>query len=126
MAPTKKDTKAKKAPVKFTIDCSSPANDGILDTATFEKFLHDRVKVGGRTGNLGEAITIARAAGNHSLTITVSGNTQLSKRYLKYLTKKFLKKYQLRDWLRVVASSKTAYELRYFNIAEGGDEEDDE
>jgi large subunit ribosomal protein L22e len=38
------------------------------------------------------------------------------KRYLKYLTKKFLKKNKLRDWLRVIANSKESYELRYFNI----------
>lgn len=37
-------------------------------------------------------------------------------RYMKYLTKKFLKKHELRDWLRVIANSKDAYELRYFNI----------
>lgn len=36
--------------------------------------------------------------------------------YMKYLTKKFLKKHELRDWLRVIANSKDAYELRYFNI----------
>lgn len=46
------------------------------------------------------------------------------KRYLKYLTKKFLKKNQLRDWLHVIASDKQTYELRYFNI--GQDEEDEE
>ena len=38
-------------------------------------------------------------------------------RYLKYLTKKYLKKNNLRDWLRVVANSKTSYELRYFNVS---------
>lgn len=27
-------------------------------------------------------------------------------RYLKYLTKKFLKKHNVRDWLRVIASNK--------------------
>ena len=27
-------------------------------------------------------------------------------RYLKYLTKKYLKKYSVRDWLRVIASNK--------------------
>ena len=37
-------------------------------------------------------------------------------RYLKYLTKKYLKKNNLRDWLRVVANTKTSYELRYFNV----------
>jgi len=35
---------------------------------------------------------------------------------LKYLTKKFLKKNKLRDWLRVIAITKEASELRYFNI----------
>ncbi|EJW76940.1 60S ribosomal protein L22, partial [Wuchereria bancrofti] len=46
-----------------------------------------------------------------------------SKRYLKYLTKKYLKRSSLRDWLRVVASSKDTYELRYFRINQ--DDEDD-
>ena len=45
-------------------------------------------------------------------------------RYLKYLTKKYLKKNNFRDWLRVVASSHTDYELRYFQI--NNDEEEDE
>ena len=35
-----------------------------------------------------------------------------SKRYLKYLTKKYLKKQNLRDFLHVIAPSKTSYELR--------------
>lgn len=37
-------------------------------------------------------------------------------RYLKYLTKRYLKKNNLRDWLRVVANGKASYELRYFNV----------
>lgn len=49
-----------------------------------------------------------------------------SKRYLKYLSKRYLKKNNLRDWLRVVASSKDTYELRYFNINAGDDNEDAE
>lgn len=30
----------------------------------------------------------------------------MGRRYLKYLTKKFLKKHNVRDWLRVIASNK--------------------
>lgn len=41
-------------------------------------------------------------------------------------TKKFLKKQQLRDWLRVVSTSKGVYELRFFNVVNDADEEDDE
>jgi large subunit ribosomal protein L22e len=48
-------------------------------------------------------------------------------RYLKYLTKKYLKKHNVRDWLRVISSNKdrNVYELRYFNIAENEGEEED-
>jgi large subunit ribosomal protein L22e len=44
---------------------------------------------------------------------------------LKYLTKKFLKKNSLRDYLRVVAASKDVYQLRFYNI-EGPDDDEDE
>jgi len=37
-------------------------------------------------------------------------------RYLKYLTKKYLKKNNLRNWLRVVHSGPDSYELRYFQV----------
>ncbi len=92
--------------------------------AAFEKFLHDRIKVEGRTGNLTDSVAIARSA--TSVTLSVSASTAFAKRYIKYLAKKFLKKNQLRDYIRVVASSKTAYQLRYFNIAGDKDEEDEE
>jgi large subunit ribosomal protein L22e len=41
------------------------------------------------------------------------------------LTKKFLKKSKLRDWLRVVANGKDSYELRYFNINQDEEEEEE-
>jgi hypothetical protein len=41
-------------------------------------------------------------------------------------TKKFLKKMQLRDWLRVVSTSKGVYELKFFNVVNDEGEEDDE
>jgi len=45
---------------------------------------------------------------------------------LKYLTKKFLKKNNLRDYIRVVASSSASYELRYFQINPEEEEASDE
>lgn len=41
-------------------------------------------------------------------------NVAFSKRYLKYLTKKFLKSQQLRDYIRVVAKAKNSYSLKFF------------
>merc|ERR1719487_95732 len=109
----KKTTKGgKKSSVKFVIDCQQPVEDRVLDVASFEKFLHDRIKVNGKAGNLGDAVVINR----DKTKIIVTAETPFSKRYLKYLTKKYLKKQQLRDYLHVVATLKNTYELRYFSI----------
>ena len=87
-----------------------------------EKFLNDKIKVNGKVGVLGDDVVITRDRNK----IIVKTEIAFSKRYLKYLTKKFLKKQQLRDWLHVIASSKTAYELRYYNIHEQDAEEDED
>ncbi|KAK1286587.1 60S ribosomal protein L22-2 [Acorus calamus] len=91
---------------------------------TLEKFLQERIKVsGGKAGNLGDSVTVSRDKNK----ITVVSDSNFSKRCLKYLTKKYLKKHNVRDWLRVIASNKdrNVYELRYFNIAENEGEEED-
>ncbi|VDN35341.1 unnamed protein product [Gongylonema pulchrum] len=54
--------------------------------------------------------------------VILTSEVPFSKRYLKYLTKKYLKRNALRDWLRVVAPAKDTYELRYFQISQ--DDED--
>merc|ERR1711990_871287 len=121
IAKAKKVVKSKKV-LKFTVDCSQPVDDGIMDAASFEKFLVDRIKVGGKTGNLGEAVTVGRDKAK----VVVTADSPFSKRYLKYLSKKYLKKQQLRDWLHVIANSKNSYELRYYNIHDTEQDEDDE
>jgi large subunit ribosomal protein L22e len=56
--------------------------------------------------------------------LTVKADISFSKRYLKYLTKKYLKKNSLREFLYVVASNRTSYQIKYFNIQqEGADQE---
>ena len=75
--------------------------------------MEKKIKVAGKTGNLGNAIKVA--CGKTKITISVY-TPDFKKRYIKYLTKKFLKKNMLRDWLRVVAAKDNVYELRYFNM----------
>lgn len=99
--------------LKFFVDYRKPAHDGVFDGPAFEKFLHDRIKVDGRAGQLGDKIKI-QSEGTHKLSVT--STIPISKRYIKYLTKKFLKKHQIRNYIRVIASSKNTYELRYFMV----------
>jgi large subunit ribosomal protein L22e len=105
-------TTAKKINHKFTIDCKMPIEDNVIVLTDFESFLKSKIKVSGKAGNLGKDVTVTKTGE----AITVQATIAFSKRYLKYLTKKYLKKQDLKEYLRVVSSNKNTYELRYFNI----------
>lgn len=96
----------------FGIDCSRPVEDKVFNTANFAEFLRQRIKVDGKLGKLGENIKVTA----DDRKISVDANIDFSKRYLKYLTKKYLKKHSLREFLYVVASDKKNYQIKYFNI----------
>lgn len=138
-----KNIKKKKEHLKFGVDCTNIAEDNILDVSDFvslfidthdckqfsdfsilllqEKFLKERFKVAGKTGNLGSNVTFER----QKMKVFVTSDVHFSKRYLKYLTKKYLKKHSLRDWIRVVSNDKDLYELRYFRISSNDDDEEE-
>lgn len=96
----------------FAIDCSKPVEDKVFITSNFSEYLRQRIKVNGKTGKLGDQIKIA----DDGSRVNVSCTVPFSKRYLKYLTKKYLKKHSLREFLYVIAKDKKTYEIKYFNI----------
>ncbi|WVQ72899.1 hypothetical protein IAR50_002460 [Cryptococcus sp. DSM 104548] len=105
---------------KFYVDASVPVNDSVFDLAAFEKFLHDRIKVDGKPGQLGDVVSVQKEGAK----IVLTSSIPFSKRYLKYLTKKHLKKNSFENFLRVVATSKDTYSLKYFKVDQ--DEAEDE
>ena len=115
--------KGKKNIVKFVIDCTQPVDDKVLDMGLFENYLQERIKLNGKTGALASN-NVVITKDRTKLTVTSPSDLKFSKRQLKYLSKRFLKKHQLRDYLRVVAASKNSYEMRYFSIS-GGDAEEE-
>lgn len=124
--PVQKQTgqKKKKVNLKYIIDCSRPVEDGIMQAEDFETYLKSRIKVNGRVSTTGQPRHFKFERQKYKLVVV--SEIPLAKRYLKYLTKKYLKKNNLRDWLRVVSSSKDTYELRYYQINnEDEDEEED-
>ncbi len=92
----------KKINLKYQINCKLPSEDNVIVLNDFENFLKSRIKVSGKAGNLGSAITVSKDSQN----IIVQATIPFSKRYLKYLTKKYLKKQDLKEYLRVVATNK--------------------
>merc|ERR1712137_1410570 len=97
----KGDQKGKRF-MEFAIDYAVPLEDGLFDGAHFETFLQAKIKVDGKPGQLNDKVQLSREKSK----IFVTAELPFSKRYLKYLTKKYLKKQQLRDYVHVVASSK--------------------
>merc|ERR1712126_741811 len=117
----------KKKGSTFHIDCRQPVEDGILNIADFETFLQSKIRVNvtknapKKTKVKAATISVERS----KTKVTVVSDVQFSKKYLKYLTKKYLQKNSLRDWLRVVTPplAKDSYELRYFQINNDDEEE---
>ena len=109
----------KKISLKYIINCKLPIEDNVIVLGDFENFLKSKIKVDGKAGHLGSSVTVSKDSSN----VIVQSTIPFSKRYLKYLSKKYLKKQDLKEYLRVVATSKNQYELRYFNIQadEGAD-----
>ena len=46
----------------------------------------------------------------------VSSRLRLSKRYIKYLTKKYLKKIGISDYMKIIATEKSVYRLKYIAV----------
>lgn len=80
----------------------------------------EHIKVDGHISNLGDDILVT-AEGNNK--VVVVSNIKFSGKYLKYLTKRYLKKNQIRDWIRFVSVKQNQYQLQFYAVA---DEEDDE
>mmetsp|Transcript_13275 Transcript_13275/g.14714 ORF Transcript_13275/g.14714 Transcript_13275/m.14714 type:complete len:173 (+) Transcript_13275:50-568(+) len=111
--------------VKVVIDCHIPANDTILEVTALEKFFNDKIKAtpAAKSGKLTDQVKVRRKGNTH---VVITAVPPFSKKYIKYLTKRFLKKQQLRDWLRLVATKPHIYQLRYFNIHDDDDDDDSE
>jgi hypothetical protein len=78
----KKGAKPKKKVNRFVVDLTDPVEDGILDPNSFEKYLHDRIKVNGKAGQLGNSVKITR----DQTKLTIHSHVHVSKKYVKYLT----------------------------------------
>lgn len=114
-----KNPKAEKA-LKFTVDLGVAVDDQLVDAKSFLEFLRTHLKVNGKKGNLGEDVTCTSSG----KLVQLSSNRRISKRYLKYLTKKFFKKQGILEYFKVIATNKATYEVRYVKSEADNEEED--
>ncbi|KAL6939006.1 60S ribosomal protein L22A [Hanseniaspora opuntiae] len=105
----------------FFIDVSSPVENEIIDAADYVKFLVENIKVEGLKGNLGKAVSVQE----ENNVVTVVSTVKLSGKYLKYLTKKYLKRASLKEWIRFSSASKVnSYKLSFYQSEQDDVEEE--
>ena len=99
----------------FVIDCSSPVSDKFFELADLVEYLQKHMKVGKLRNNLAGKVTIE--ADDSAKEVRVTASVKYSKRAVRYYTRKFLKKQNLRDRFRVIAVSATSYQLRPYRVS---------
>ena len=110
-----------KKPASFVIDLGVAYEDDLLVAKELADFLRTAIKINGKKGNLQEHVTIAVNKDK----LTVSTKVQFAKRYVKYLVKKYLKKNDILEYLKVIATDKQTYKIKYIKLAEGEEQEEE-
>merc|ERR1712060_21858 len=112
--PSMQSKKPKSGAVRtFTIDCGTMGEDRIVTTEELVEFFKDQIKVDNKKRNLKDKIRVFSE--ESAVKVAVEG-TKFSKKYLKYLTKKWISKAQVRDYVRIVSSGKDDFTLKYFEM----------
>ena len=109
-------------PLKFVVDLGVAYEDDLLVAKELADFLRTNMKVNNKKNNLGEDVTISVSKDK----LTIVSNRAFSKRYVKYLLKKYLKKNDILDYLKVIATDKVTYKIKYIKLDENEDAEAEE
>ena len=106
--------KKEKSYKKYTVDFSSPVDNKLLSLEAASKYLNSNMKVNGLKGKLGDSIKISTtdSKSKNTLVIQVDSQMKFSKRYIRYLVKKFLKREGIVKYLTVASSSPNAYTVK--------------
>ena len=101
---------------KYTIDFNGPVENHLVTLESALKYLQTNMKLNGLKGKLGDSIKINSTEktdkSKNTLVISVDNTLEFSKKYLKYLVKKFLKREGIGKYLTVSSTSPNAYTVK--------------
>jgi large subunit ribosomal protein L22e len=111
--------KKEKSYKKYYVDFNSAVTNNLVSLEAAIKYLESNIKVNGIKKKLGESVLVNSANDKEKKknTILVQADTKMkfSKRYVKYLVKKFLKRENIASYLRVIAQGSSSYIVKLFN-----------
>lgn len=115
-----RNTELKKA-ANYVIDLGVAYEDDLLVAKELADFLKTSMKINGKKGNLQDQVTISVNKDK----VNISTKLKFAKRYLKYLLKKYLKKNDILEYLKVIATDKNSYKIKYIKLGETEEQEEE-
>ena len=110
--------KKEKSYRKYYVDLNQAVSNSLLSLEAAIKFLNQSIKVNGLKGKLGDSVKVSQTdkkdKQKNTLVVAVDNTMKFSKRYVKYLIKKFLKRESISSYLRVIASGPSGYLVKLF------------
>ena len=101
---------------KFTVDFNAPVDNNLLTLESALKYMQSNMKINGLKGKLGNRIKISmtdkKDKTKNNLVVSVDTTLQFSKRYIRYLVKKFLKREGIARFLTVSSTAPVAYTVK--------------
>ncbi len=119
-----KETKVKARTFrKFYVDFAEVIKNNLVTLEAAIKYLNDNIKLQNLKNHKDKATFIKVSAGGkgdkkNTLCVEVENSVKTSKRYIKYLTKRFLKKENILTFLRVISSSANTYSVKLMKKSE--------
>ena len=103
----------------FSVDLNAPCSHNLLTVESCQKYLQQNFKVNGLKNKCGDSIKVSatekKDKRKNTVVIQVDNKLQFSKRYIKYLVKKFLRKEGIARFLTVSATSPNGYTVKVIN-----------
>lgn len=110
--------KKEKSYRKYYVDLNQAVTNNLLSLEAAIKFLNQSIKVNGLKGKLGDSVKVSptdkKDKQKNTVVVAVDNTMKFSKRYVKYLIKKFLKRESISSYLRVIANGSSGYIVKLF------------
>jgi large subunit ribosomal protein L22e len=104
---------------KITVDFNQAVTNNLLSLEAARKYLAQNIKINGLKGKLGESVKVAQTEQKdrqkNTIIVSVDNTLKFSKRYVKYLVKKFLKRENISLYLRVISNGSGSYLVKLFS-----------
>ena len=108
---------------KFYVDFGEVIKNNLVTLEAAIRYLNDNIKLNNLKVHKDKSTFIKVTAGGkgdrkNTLCVEIENSVKTSKRYVKYLTKRFLKKENILSFLRVISSSANTYTVKLMKKSE--------